>query len=227
MSSKSRIINGVFFKTQSALIDHVKRMLHSAVFYQQLDESDFEFMLEVLKGHPEYLQKAGCGIASIYVKPNPIFPSTHGFWIVRSDGSETDFSYKECFNASTDMARFKQACRAAVEPVTMKFKSDFFEHLPSKSSICPYTGEDIWFTNSDVNHKSPNEFASIVAGFIEDNHIDVSSVKVNGRGEDGVCQDTFEPDMAERFVEYHNKRAQLEVISPTANRIILRKVAAK
>jgi len=221
MAKKSFTITGMFFETKTALVEYVKKILHSSPHYQYLTPADFEFMLEILKFHPRYKQKAGCGIAALYVKPNPIYP-TLGFWIVRTDGSETDFSYKECFNVSTQRARFSRACRVALEKQMMKFKEDFFNLYPGKATICPYTGERIFFTNSDVNHKAPHEFASLVSEFISSNKIDVETVKIHGH-EDGIFQDTFDDEMAQRWVAYHNQYAELEVISPTANRILLAK----
>ncbi|CAK9863797.1 unnamed protein product [Sphagnum jensenii] len=51
---------------------------------------------EVVVHHPKYTEKAGCGIAYIKVDKHPNFPDTRCFWIVREDGTETDFSYHKC-----------------------------------------------------------------------------------------------------------------------------------
>jgi hypothetical protein len=51
---------------------------------------------EVVVHHPKYTEKAGCGIAYIKVDKHPNFPDSRCFWIVREDGTETDFSYHKC-----------------------------------------------------------------------------------------------------------------------------------
>ncbi|KAH7278678.1 hypothetical protein KP509_38G052200 [Ceratopteris richardii] len=56
-------------------------------------------MLEDLlkKGHPDFQAKIGKGIKSFQVRVNKNFDS-RCFYIIRSDGSMEDFSYRKCVN---------------------------------------------------------------------------------------------------------------------------------
>ncbi|KAG0566264.1 hypothetical protein KC19_7G050700 [Ceratodon purpureus] len=62
----------------------------------RLPVEDDEAVQAVLTYHPKYSEKVGCGIAYIKVDNSPDYPDVRCFWLVRTDGSETDFSYRKC-----------------------------------------------------------------------------------------------------------------------------------
>ncbi|KAG0566496.1 hypothetical protein KC19_7G068200 [Ceratodon purpureus] len=62
----------------------------------RLSDEDDEAVQAVLTYHPKYSEKVGCGIAYIKVDNSPDYPDVRCFWLVRTDGSETDFSYRKC-----------------------------------------------------------------------------------------------------------------------------------
>jgi hypothetical protein len=221
--SQSYSIAGEFFKTKGALQDHIRQILYRYVDLQYLSQEDFGFMLEVLKLHPNSDIKIGVGAKAMYVKQNPIYRNTRGFWVVREDNSETDFSFFECLKETPHEKRFMNACRVSVEPYTIDFKNKFFSQLQSKIGRCPITGKTLTFTSSHVDHIAPNTFQNIVSRFIAELKINVSQVKINGKGEDGIFQDTFDDKELEKtWVEYHNAHAKLQIVSPGANLSILK-----
>lgn len=62
------------------------------------DKADLKALL---KRHTEEAEKIGCGISHFVVDNGP--PEyeipTRCFWVIRSDGSREDFSYKHCLEA--------------------------------------------------------------------------------------------------------------------------------
>ncbi len=215
------ILGEEYRKTQ--LQQKIKAILHHYADNESLSKEDFDFILDVFKLHPNFKNKNGLGIQSIYTKTNSIYRNVREFWIVRSDGSETDFSYMKCLNGdSSNREKFLKACRIAVEPYTMAFKNSFFSE--KKIARCPITGETISFCSSHVDHQSPNTFYKLVSDFIAEMKIDSEEISFVGSGQDGLCQITFQDKTLEKaWVDYHNKNAQLQVISQRANLSILKR----
>ncbi len=175
---KSYEIAGEIFPTQSALQKRIQEILYRYQVGQQLLHGDFLFMLEVLKNHPDYELKNGIGIKAIFVRQNPVYKQTRGFWLVRLDGSDTDFSYLECLKETSHKKKFINACRVAIEPYTQKYKQAFFNDLNGEIYTCPYTNEPLKFIGSHVDHKAPNTFQQLVKDFVKENTIDISHVQV-------------------------------------------------
>src|SRR5207247_325445 len=75
------------------------------------DAADQEFLLDLLAMHPESGEKIGEGVDHFEVRKNG---STVGFWIVRSDGSDVDFSFYKCLRAPSHEEEVRGAMRAAV-----------------------------------------------------------------------------------------------------------------
>lgn len=223
---QSFLIAGEIFKTKSALQERIKEILHQHPELPYLAQKDFAFMFDVLKLHPDADIKIGVGVKTMYVKQNPIYTHTRNFWVVREDDSETDFSYLECLKETPHEKRFVNACRVAIELYMIDFKSKFFEQLNGQTGLCPITGESITFTTCHVDHKAPKTFKSIVSRFIADKVIDVNKVKINGKGEDGVFQDTFDDkQLAKMWIDYHNANAELQIVSHRANLSLLKTAA--
>ena len=215
---KSYVIAGENFPTQSALRERIQEILYRYQVGQQLLKNDFLFMLEVLKNHPDYELKNGTGIKAIFVRQNPVYKQTRGFWLVRLDGKETDFSYLECLKGTSHEKKFINACRVAVEPYTQEYKRKFFNGLNGEIYTCPYTNEPLNFIGSHVDHKAPDTFQHLVKDFVKENVIDISHVQIISAAGDNLLQDTFKDKKLEQaWIDFHNSRAKLQIISKEAN----------
>ncbi|XP_024396746.1 DNA-directed RNA polymerase V subunit 1 [Physcomitrium patens] len=62
----------------------------------RLSDEDDELVQTVLAYHPKLSEKAGCGTAYIKVDRSAGFVNNRCFWLVRTDGSEIDFSFHKC-----------------------------------------------------------------------------------------------------------------------------------
>jgi hypothetical protein len=177
----------------------------------------------LLNWHPEAEQKIGVGIAAIEVRPTEFGKNTRGFWLVREDGSETDFSYRKCVdNEQTYRKKFLAACRFAVKDHIAEFKDEFFRVAPVPS--CALTGAPIAPENSHVDHTPPYTFERIVQAFVTLNALDMDDPALTLGGQDGVLVPLFSSlIMRDRFVAFHNNFATLRVISPFANTSIVPK----
>ena len=179
-------------------------------------ESDFELLCEVLKNHPYYLQKLGCGIQRIEIRTNPVYKN-RGFYIIRTDGSCTDFSYRQCLYPASNKQKFLNACRVAIMPQILEFKETFFGSLMGQFYCCPLTGEEVNETNCHIDHRPPNTFKSLIETFISISGIDPNIVKVAGSQVDGCVKDTLEDKaLEERWKVYHAENCNLRVVSRNA-----------
>lgn len=217
MSRRPYVVNGKTFKTKAKLRDYIRKIRDRYLEKQRLGEGDFAFMLDLLQRHEKPDIKIGCGVSHMYVKTNSVFRRNREFWLVRVDGSETDFSFESCLTHKTKLQKFKEACRTAISSTIQSFKKDFFD-CADVSLFCPITGELMTLSgNSHVDHAPPNTFDKIIRDFIRIKDIDVNRVGLLEE-EDGRVRYEIEDKCLERdFIDFHNTRADLRVISKLAN----------
>ena len=224
MDKPQHIVGGENFASKEALATRVKKLLWSYKPGERLSPVDQMFIAELLKRHPGYEQKKGSGIDYIHVRSNPVFKNTQGFWLVRIDGTETDFSYKECITPTkNNKIRVRAACRTAIEQSVLRVKKAFF-HGRTEIAVCPFTGEILTWDNSHVDHAMPKTFQFLLDSFLKETGLDIEAIKVVGEGIDNAIVDIFEDKKLEcRWIDYHDKHADLRIISATANLGVARK----
>lgn len=225
--AKSLTVNGETFRTKDSLIAHIRAMLARYRDGQQLDMFDQAFMLDLLKLHPHHDQKVGCGVSHVFVDSNPIYPGnrSRGFYLVRHDGSRTDFSYKECLSPSSDDNKVFAAMRVAIEPDILAFKNRIFG--TASTVRCPVTGEQLTFTTAHVDHRSPKTFQNLVMMFLRQEGKELADVEVDETSTyDMMFQDRLaDRQLEQRWCMFHNDHADLEVVSKTANLSVRRRTA--
>ena len=111
------------------------------------DAGDQEFLLDLLALHPEADQKVGVGVDHFDVRQNG---TTVGFWVVRSDQTETDFSFISCLRAPTHEEQVRAAMREAVRDQKFFFRDAEFS---AGAVHCPVTGEALTPETSHVHHE--------------------------------------------------------------------------
>jgi hypothetical protein len=225
--AKQFVVNGETFKTQGALVDRVREIIKRNKPGVMVDLFDELFLRSLLDMHPEASQKIGCGVVAFSVEDNPMYPGpkARGLRLHRVDGTSTDFSFWECIRPTPHIKKVQRAFRAAIEPDTMAFKQRYFDGLPGRVGACPDTGEPITYTSCHVDHKAPNTFDVLFARFIDSERLNVDDVQVYGASIDDTYQDRL-VDLAleQRWREFHNATAVLEVVSVTANLSLRKKV---
>lgn len=218
--AKQYTVNGETFKTQAALADRVRSIIKRYKPDATVDIFDTPFLQSLIAMHPEAEQKIGCGVAAFSVEDNPMYPGprARGLRLHRIDGTSTDFSFWECIRPTPHAKKVQRAFRAAIEPDTLEFKRRFFDGLPDGVGVCPDTGEPVTFSACHVDHKAPNTFDALMLRFIEAEGLDANHIQVFGAGIDNTYQDRL-VDLAleQRWRDFHNTYAVLEVVSATAN----------
>jgi len=211
------------FKTKAELKELAKSILNKYGIGQTLDESDFGFVLELAKRHPEYNSRlVGSGIEKITVRLAPPW-KTRCFYIIRRDGSSTDFSYDHCINndtANEPSKMFRQAARRAIKDQVVKYVSNYRKQTQDKDGniICEATGVKLKMYEEEVDHVSPLTFDEIVNNFVGLKRIDLSKVGYTGLGDNEVEKHFADENLRNEFAEYHKSVARLQVVSRTHNR---------
>lgn len=210
-------IAGERFRTKKALTERVRAVLHGGDAPRRLDADEETLIGELLKFHPDAPTKVGCGVGHIEIRWNPPYHS-RGFWVVRLDGSATDFSYIDAIKADkhTQRERLIDACRFAVRPVLRAFAEEFFAQ--AQTPTCPILGVPLDPTTAHVDHAPPYTFLRIFESFVLLNGLNVDDVSLTDHSTDGVLVPLFKnTSLRDRFVAYHHSVALLRVISPEAN----------
>lgn len=204
------------FKTKDAIADYVRNILHSTRPEQPISGTAGLVIRDLLQLHPSAQEKIGSGIAAIIVRTDRRFKSRH-FHILRIDGTDVDFSYRQCLQPSTARADVTLAFRAAIADQVAIFKAQFFANYGALagSLCCPLSYEPLTMAGSHVDHKPPKTFARLLAQFLEEHNLDVATIPTFPApfGEGNILA----PDLATTFNRWHRAHADLRVISSYAN----------
>jgi hypothetical protein len=113
--------------------------------------------------------KAGVGIRHFEARENRTNGGVNiGFWVVRVDGSETDFSFISAIRerAKSEAEQFSDACREAAFEIVQEAKVGFFDkHGDTKGLVpCEVTGEPVYIEDARLDYAGTG-FQDIVWGF--------------------------------------------------------------
>lgn len=168
--------------------------------------------------------KIGAGIDHFEVRVNygSYGGSTKGFWVVRTDGSETDFSFISAVKGEPkpQAQEFSDACRAAVAAdILAAKKAVFAEHGDASGCVpCELTDEPITFEQAHTDHAYP-KFGHLVVTFrAARGWHEAIPDGVLTRAQDGQTTTTFaDPTIAEAFRRFHHRSAIMRVVSRGKN----------
>lgn len=217
-------LGGVTFDAKTQIGNYVKEVLAGARLDTFLAGEQYDVMRDLLNWHPEAEQKIGVGVAGIKVSANDEFgKKARGFWLVRVDGSVTDFSYRKCLQGEQSYrAKFVAACRFAVKDHIAEFRDEFFR--VAVTPTCALTGAPITQNDCHVDHTPPYTFDRIAQAFVVLNSLNPDDPSLTMGAIDGLLVPLFSsPTLRDKFVTFHNNLATLRVISPFANTSIVPK----
>ena len=219
MARQPIVLNGIEFKFRKDAIEHFKNMLERYRNGQSIAGDDRDMLLALLERHPEADKKIGCGVRRLY-KDRTDMP-TSCFWIERTDGSRTDFSYRTAISAKGKSLyqEFLEACRVAVQDDLLLAKKEYFEKWGDrdKKVKCHITGDKVAIYESHLDHKKPLTFEVLVYTFISANDIEIKPEMLL-MSQDAQFQTTMiDQELKDKFRLYHHKTAKLRVIKAEQN----------
>ena len=227
-NAQSFVLGGQEFATKKELTERIRSILAQSPLNTPLCNGEFEVVTDLFKLHPEVDTKIGSGIDHIEVRTNNEFAfGSRGFWIIRTDGTETDISYIKCLQGETaHRNQFVKACRAAIKPHIEHFRKEFFRVAPTPT--CCLTGQPIRPDTCHVDHIPPYTFERIIDAFATLNGLDLNTPGLCVTGVDGWLMPTIADDLLrDKFIQFHHTFAQLRVISASANVSVVPKSAKR
>ena len=203
------------FLTKKEALNHYKGILNSYDFGESINEQDFLDVLALLETHPRKEEKKGVGIKQIRIAK--LKYKTKAFELIRLDGSTEYFSYTKRINAPrTNMTRFSEACRKAIQEDLRDVKQAYFDkHSKNGKVRCQETKELLSWEQLNVDHRQPNTFSVILDRFIELNNINLEKieyVEIDGEG-----NELADLDLKQQFIEYHREKANLRIVNKDNN----------
>jgi hypothetical protein len=184
-----------------------------------INAEDSLLLRGLLERHPEAHQKFGCGIKRFFKRKSD--KGTDCFWIEREDGTQTDFSYRDCVDAKGKslLQEFAEACREAVQPQLDEAKREHFRKFGDADGKvrCEVTDKMVAHYESHLDHKPPMTFQMIVTTFIAANKIEINRDMLSAPADAQFVTTLIDIDLTQRFIEYHTKVAHLRIVAKKEN----------
>lgn len=224
MAKPVELSNGRSWKTKTAAKEHFKEMLgrykDGEVVGDEDDHSDLSAMLErfdlLVTDGPT---KIGPGIKHFERRLNKGDGwSSPGFWVVRTDNVDTDFSYIKAVDAlpKRDAQEFSVACHNAVSADLVKMKQRQFDHFSdSEGKIsCDITGAFVSYSEAQLSHAHPS-FDLIVKEFRRSKGWDenIPSGTLTESADAQISTHFVDGNLAREFSKFHHDMAILRIIA--------------
>ena len=201
---------------KARIIREMEEIKASVPINAELVERHRNKILALLLAHPGCEEKTGCGIKTVMVRLNR--SGTRTFYLVRNDGSETDFSYMKCLNPPSNKKGALDAARYLVREQIKDFKDKSF------NGKCELTGVDITYDNCHVDHIPPLSFDALFSDFCRSIERDVNQMETVKIGDMQIGRVFVETWISEAWQDYHRQFAKLRVVSIKANLSLIPKV---
>lgn len=213
MVAKPIKIAGEFFRTRGAAERRIRGLRDSYDLWESLREEDFRFMSDLLERHDGASIKIGCGVHSIFVMPDEF--GGRCFGLTRMDGSSTDFSFRLCLTPLPPHANFRAACRNAIRPQVIDFKTRQF--AGGIRSRCALTGELVEWDLLEVDHH-PTPFLALLEAFIREHRIDPNIEPTDASNVNSMAKSLARKTTHEAWIAFHRERAQYRLIKSSVHR---------
>lgn len=213
---KAIIVGERRFASKKAAGDAAREVLYRYAIGDRVVGADADFLADLLQLHPEAEQKIGCGVSWFSVEQND---GSRGFWLTRTDGTRTDWSFLACLTPPTPAAEAKAAFRSAVRPQIEAFRDAF--KLRGGHRVCPVSGEDITLENLHVDHEPP--FEELLDCFLRERGLGLTNVRVKPTADGSTVTELADDILRAQWAEFHSRNARLRAVSKTANLSLLRR----
>jgi len=188
-------------------------------FIFEQNTADYNFLLRIFQGHPEYSIKVGSGISNIYIAKGLEY-STRCFFITRIDGSTSDISYIRSIDGATSkISDIKCACRSSIKHIIDGVRARVVYGLDK----CPIGGDRLTPTNTHIDHYNL-PFDEVCNAWLKNQNIEFVHSCLNDSKVDHVQEISFASNaLRDSFISFHNHNTHLRAVSKTANLSTLRK----
>jgi hypothetical protein len=213
-------LGALSFPTKKACTEHFKAILYRHALGIRIPDPDATELGWLLERHPEYGQKVGCGIDHFITHKNNEFP-TIGFYLIRKDGSGTDFSYLKCVNGkeNTPMQEAVRAMRAEIQPDIRQAKLKYFqENADADGKVaCAITGILVSIDEAHADHAPPRTFHNLALLFLAAKGIDPDWTFVTPSTDNQYQPRMMDVVLAGEWRVYHHKMQVMRIVAKHKN----------
>lgn len=220
--------NGLAWSSQEKAKQHFRDILaryaDDGIISAPADHDDLLALLERYDATVSVGQtKLGAGVRAFQRRMNRGEGwQTAGFWVLRLDDTETDFSFPTAIagKPKAQSGEFNDACRVAVASDIKAAKArQFAEHADAEGRVeCEISGVRLAEKEAHLDHTEPTFGHLVVVFRAERGWHDAIPHGVLTTPDDNQMTTTFvDPDIAEAFRQFHRERATLRVISVKEN----------
>ena len=197
--------------TQKEVIQKIHEIIDTTEMYTPLDHGLF-FLLQVLKHHRYYESKVGVGIKHLEIRwnQNDCGKLTKGLWIIRTDSTEIDISWRQALLPNGEPS-LKEMVSSAARYET-RAQIDLFYRNESRS-VCELCHKHIsQYDEIHVDHIQV--FEQLFSNFLDTVHMTYSDIKIHHLGLDNEFVDRH---IALLWSQYHMKYATLRIVHSKCN----------
>ena len=224
MAKKVTLSNGRSWRTQKLALEHFKSMLARYEDGDVVDDfEDHDDLLALLVRYDMFalndIAKVGSGIERFERRLNRGEGfSSSGFWAVRSDGTDTDFSYISAVKGEPKsvVQQYYDACRNSVSRELLAKKQDQFDRFADERGRleCDISGALVVYANAQIRHTKPL-FSSLVDEFRKERGWQWDEMhRYLTEAQDAQISTTFlDKRDTEAFRVFHHERAVLHIVS--------------
>jgi hypothetical protein len=228
MPKSVALTNGRSWNSQKAAEDHFRSIRDRHSLLTPIDnEQDHDDLMALLvrydAAHDDDDCKIGCGVDHFEVRMNHgTGGATRGFWVVRIDGTDTDFSFIWAVRGipKPEHQEFSDACRAAVVEDLQAAKRRFFaEYGDAEGKVaCEITGSMVTIDDAHTDHAYPTFGALVVSFKAARSWHRAIPPGVLSRPQDNQTTTTFpDAEIEAAFRDFHHAAATLRVIAKGQN----------
>lgn len=203
-------VAGVEFPSKQACADHARHIYKESALSERLPVEADVFLRDLIRRHPEAESKIGVGIDHFTVEPNEYGART--FWLHRTDGTSTDFSFLQCIAPTTHKGDVIAAMRQAITDQILAFKSTSFS---GRTEVpCAETGAPVQWNECHVDHY-PARFSEIASGFLVG--LDADSIQLADTRDGKIGVELADPQFRQSWCAHHAKHARYRIVTPAVN----------
>lgn len=197
------------FKTKKDAIAEIRRILHLTPLGDRIEGADLDLLTALFQRHPGAAKEcAHKGIVLGFIVQEHSYHGaiTRGFYALHLR-STTPFSYQTCLNPELHTPDHLKVMRATIMTGQHRAKLEFFRFRDT--AACPRCMKQMAFYDAHVHHLPP-KFRDIASAYI--------AAFGEPKCESATLGDQFcDAAERERWQQFHDERAKLEVICAACN----------
>lgn len=206
------------FKTKTTLTNYCKFILNNADVNSILEGECLDVLKDVVVMHDRFEEKVKGLDYTVGVRACTVNPRNRQFYILRSDGTDTDFSYYKAIGSSSKLRRIKEALRESIREQMITYKDSYFElHSDSKGYVvCPETELKMKRKDSHLDHY-PRQFEEILKDWADTYSIKSDDLVIYPAGDNTNGWLFEDQNILKSFVEFHEDAAEYRVVLNKVN----------